>query len=64
MKLVDTLAKPLVTFQNVIVLILILKIIQKIPIHCPITTKLGKVHLEHHHPYYLGLLLHNSYHWA
>jgi hypothetical protein len=35
-----------------------------IPIHCPSTTKLGKVHLEHHCPYYLGLLPHNSYHGA
>jgi len=42
MKLVDTLAKLVVTFQDVIVLILIKKIIQKIPIYCPITTKLGK----------------------
>jgi hypothetical protein len=42
MKLVDTFAKLVVTFQDVIVFILMKKNIQKFPIHCPITTKLGK----------------------
>jgi hypothetical protein len=60
-KLIDTLAKPSMTFQDVAILILTKEIIKKtFQFNSAITTKLQKFNLEHHCPFYLGFILHNS----